>query len=171
MIRGLFIGIAACALTTGVAFAQDTYSSPPSDWTQAPADNGPYYGGGAYDRDGPYYRDNAPYNYYGGGAYDYYGDGAYDRDGGAYYNGAYDRGPYYDEGPPPVVHDYSDPGAHALGGGVAGAGLGAAIGCLVTIPIGCAPGAAIGAAVGGGTGAIAGAASTPPPREYYPPGY
>ena len=65
-----------------------------------------------------------------------------------------------------IVH-HSDPGKHALGGGVAGAGLGALIGCLVTIPIGCAPGAAIGAAVGGGTGAIAGAASTPPPRTYY----
>lgn len=64
-----------------------------------------------------------------------------------------------------VVH-HSDPGAHALGGGVAGAGLGAAIGCLVTLPIGCAPGAAVGAAVGGGTGAIVGAASTPPPRVY-----
>ena len=64
-----------------------------------------------------------------------------------------------------VVHDH-DPGAHALGGGVAGAGLGAAIGCLVTLPIGCAPGAAVGAAVGGGTGAIVGAASTPPPRVY-----
>jgi hypothetical protein len=58
------------------------------------------------------------------------------------------------------------PGAHALGGGVAGAGLGAAIGCIVTIPIGCAPGAAIGAAVGGGTGAVVGAATTPAPREH-----
>ncbi|HLK24574.1 MAG TPA: hypothetical protein VKT30_07940 [Caulobacteraceae bacterium] len=69
---------------------------------------------------------------------------------------------------------YHDPGAHALKGGVAGAGVGALIGCIVTIPIGCGPGAAIGAAVGGGTGAIAGAASTPPPRVYrdrddYPP--
>ncbi len=58
----------------------------------------------------------------------------------------------------------SDPGVHALGGGMAGAGLGALIGCLVTIPIGCAPGAAVGAAVGGGTGAVVGAATTPPPR-------
>ncbi|HEY3799273.1 MAG TPA: hypothetical protein VGL58_13065 [Caulobacteraceae bacterium] len=62
-----------------------------------------------------------------------------------------------------------DPGARALGGGVAGAGTGALIGCLVTLPIGCAPGAAIGAAVGGGTGAIAGAATTPPRRDYPPP--
>jgi hypothetical protein len=68
-----------------------------------------------------------------------------------------------------VVHHYPDPGKHALRGGVAGAGLGALVGCLLTIPIGCAPGAAIGAAVGGGTGAIAGAATTPPPREYNPP--
>ena len=45
----------------------------------------------------------------------------------------------------------------------------AVIGCLITIPIGCAPGAAVGAAVGGGTGAVVGAASTPPPRVYYPP--
>ncbi len=66
-----------------------------------------------------------------------------------------------------VVVDRSDPGAHALGGGVAGAGLGAAIGCLVTLPIGCAPGAAVGAAVGGGTGAVVGAASTPPDRVYH----
>jgi hypothetical protein len=68
-----------------------------------------------------------------------------------------------------VVYQRSDPGAHALGGGVAGAGFGALIGCLVTIPIGCAPGAAVGAAVGGGTGAVVGAATTPPPREYAPP--
>ena len=68
-----------------------------------------------------------------------------------------------------VVTHAPDPGKHALGGGVVGAGVGALIGCLVTLPIGCAPGAAIGAAVGGGTGAIAGAATTPPPRTYYPP--
>lgn len=67
-----------------------------------------------------------------------------------------DRG-YYDEG----GRWHADPGARAVQGGLAGAGVGAAIGCLVTLPIGCAPGAAVGAAVGGGTGAVAGAASTP----------
>jgi hypothetical protein len=67
-----------------------------------------------------------------------------------------DRG-YYDEG----GRWHADPGARAVEGGMAGAGVGAAIGCLVTLPIGCAPGAAVGAAVGGGTGAVAGAASTP----------
>jgi hypothetical protein len=67
-----------------------------------------------------------------------------------------DRG-YYDR----ERHWHADPGARAVEGGAAGAGLGAAIGCLVTLPIGCAPGAAVGAAVGGGTGAVAGAASTP----------
>jgi len=56
---------------------------------------------------------------------------------------------------------YPDPGARAVTGGVADAGLGAGIGCLVTLPF-CAPGAAVGAAIGGGTGAVAGAASTPP---------
>ena len=56
---------------------------------------------------------------------------------------------------------HTDPGARALKGGAAGAGIGAAIGCLVTLPIGCVPGAAVGAAVGGGTGAVAGAATTP----------
>lgn len=100
MIRGLFTGIAALTLTTGVALAQDAQ--------------------------------------------------------------------YYHDEPAVVVH-HSDPGAHALGGGVAGAGFGALIGCLVTIPIGCAPGAAVGAAVGGGTGAVVGAASTPPPRVYREP--
>lgn len=55
---------------------------------------------------------------------------------------------------------HADPGARAVNGGIAGAGVGAAIGCLVTLPF-CAPGAAVGAAVGGGTGAVAGAASTP----------
>jgi len=69
----------------------------------------------------------------------------------------------YERGDRVVVHRH-DPGAHALGGGVAGAGVGALIGCLVTIPVGCAPGAAVGAAVGGGTGAVVGAASTPPDR-------
>ena len=68
-----------------------------------------------------------------------------------------DRG-YYDRD----AHWHADPGARALKGGVAGAGVGAAIGCLVTLPIGCAPGAATGAAIGGGTGAVAGAATTPP---------
>lgn len=68
-----------------------------------------------------------------------------------------DRG-YYDRD----AHWHDDPGARAVNGGIAGAGVGAAIGCLVTLPIGCAPGAAVGAAVGGGTGAVAGAASTPP---------
>jgi hypothetical protein len=67
-----------------------------------------------------------------------------------------DRG-YYDEG----GRWHGDPGARAVKGGMAGAGVGAAIGCLVTLPIGCAPGAAVGAAVGGGTGAVTGAASTP----------
>jgi len=66
-----------------------------------------------------------------------------------------DRG-YYVEG-----RWHPDPGARAVKGGMAGAGVGAAIGCLVTLPVGCAPGAAVGAAVGGGTGAVAGAASTP----------
>src|SRR5579863_4857092 len=98
MIRKLFTGIAACALMTGAAIAQDSSA-----------------------------RDDSR----------------------------------------PVV--YPDPGKHALGGGVVGAGLGAAIGCIVTIPIGCAPGAAIGAAVGGGTGAIAGAATTPPPHRVNTP--
>jgi hypothetical protein len=56
---------------------------------------------------------------------------------------------------------HADPGARAVQGGLAGAGVGAAIGCLVTLPL-CAPGAAVGAAVGGSTGAVAGAASTPP---------
>ena len=68
-----------------------------------------------------------------------------------------DRG-YYDRD----ARWHPDPGARAVEGGMAGAGVGAAIGCLVTLPIGCAPGAAVGAAVGGGTGAVAGAASTPP---------
>jgi hypothetical protein len=67
-----------------------------------------------------------------------------------------DRGYYERDG-----HWHADPGARALEGGAAGAGIGAAIGCVVTIPVGCVPGAAIGAAVGGGTGAAAGAASTP----------
>ena len=67
-----------------------------------------------------------------------------------------DRG-YYDR----ESHWHADPGARAVNGGLAGAGVGAAIGCVVTLPIGCAPGAAVGAAVGGGTGAVAGAASTP----------
>ena len=67
-----------------------------------------------------------------------------------------DRG-YYDQD----RHWHADPGARAVQGGMAGAGIGAAIGCVVTLPIGCAPGAAVGAAVGGGTGAVAGAASTP----------
>ena len=68
-----------------------------------------------------------------------------------------DRG-YYDQD----RHWHPDPGARAVEGGMAGAGVGAAIGCVVTLPVGCAPGAAVGAAVGGGTGAVAGAASTPP---------
>jgi hypothetical protein len=68
-----------------------------------------------------------------------------------------DRGYYLQDG-----SWHSDPGARALRGGMAGAGIGAAIGCIVTLPIGCAPGAAVGAAVGGGTGAVAGAATTPP---------
>jgi hypothetical protein len=67
-----------------------------------------------------------------------------------------DRG-YYDQD----RHWHADPGARAVKGGMAGAGIGAAIGCVVTLPVGCAPGAAVGAAVGGGTGAVAGAASTP----------
>jgi len=67
-----------------------------------------------------------------------------------------DRG-YYDQD----RHWHADPGARAVKGGMAGAGIGAAIGCIVTLPIGCVPGAAVGAAVGGGTGAVAGAASTP----------
>jgi hypothetical protein len=67
-----------------------------------------------------------------------------------------DRGYYVRDG-----SWHADPGARALNGGVAGAGVGAAIGCIVTLPIGCAPGAAVGAAIGGGTGAVAGAASTP----------
>ena len=114
MIRGLLTGIAALALTTGTALAQDT----------------------AYtNRDG----DTV--------VVDHTGYNSRDTDTRV------------------VVHR-SDPGAHALGGGVAGAGVGAAIGCLVTLPIGCAPGAAIGAAVGGGTGAVVGAASTPPDRVY-----
>ena len=67
-----------------------------------------------------------------------------------------DRGYYVRDG-----SWHADPGARAVQGGMAGAGIGAAIGCLVTLPIGCLPGAAVGAAVGGGTGAVAGAASTP----------
>ena len=67
-----------------------------------------------------------------------------------------DRGYYVRDG-----SWHADPGARAVQGGMAGAGIGAAIGCIVTIPIGCLPGAAVGAAVGGGTGAVAGAASTP----------
>lgn len=59
---------------------------------------------------------------------------------------------------------HPDPGARAVRGGLAGAGVGAAIGCIVTLPF-CAPGAAVGAAIGGGTGAVAGAASTPPPHD------
>src|ERR1700685_2782826 len=43
-----------------------------------------------------------------------------------------DRG-YYDQD----RHWHSDPGARAVQGGMAGAGIGAAIGCIVTLPIGC----------------------------------
>jgi hypothetical protein len=135
MIRGIFTGLAACALMTGAAYAQDRDSTTTTTVTRstdaAPAEAGPY------DRDAR----------------------AHGRDT-AYEGGETSR--------TVVVHHHPDPGAHALGGGVAGAGLGAAIGCIATIPIGCAPGAAIGAAVGGGTGAIAGAATTPPPsRDVY----
>ena len=136
MIRGLFMGIAAATLMTSAAFAQDSYSSSPTSVTRSA--DAPYWTP-ASDEDGPHYRYEA-YDRDG----DYYRDRAYDRDGDG----------YRDEW-------RMDPGAHALGGGVAGAGLGAAIGCIVTIPIGCAPGAAVGAAVGGGTGAVVGAASTP----------
>jgi hypothetical protein len=144
MIRGLFTGIAACALMTGAAFAQDyssttvvTRSDAPS-WTPVASEDGYYSDDGTYHRYRSYDRDYA-----------------YDSDGRRvvvrhYYSDRY----------------YHDPGARALGGGAAGAGVGAAIGCIITIPIGCAPGAAIGAAVGGGTGAVAGAASTPPPHYH-----
>jgi hypothetical protein len=139
MIRTLFTGIAALVLTTGAAFAQDTYSRTTTTVTRSADDP-----------------DAAPAP----AADTYHEDTAAVVD---------DRAVHRERRT--VVHEYHDPGAHALGGGVAGAGLGAAIGCLVTIPIGCAPGAAIGAAVGGGTGAIAGAASTPPPstRVYESP--
>ena len=142
MIRSLFSGIAACALLTGAAFAQD-YSSTTTTVTRSAEvrDGTP-----ASAEDGRYARDT-----------DY--DSAAASDGDADYRREHSR---------TIVRENPNPGAHALGGGVAGAGLGAAIGCVVTIAIGCAPGAAIGAAVGGGTGAVAGAASTPPPREYYP---
>jgi hypothetical protein len=119
MIRGLLTGIAALALTTGTALAQDT------TYTNSDGDTVVVHHNG--------------YNY---------------RDDGTRVESR------------TVVHQHN-PGAHALGGGVAGAGLGAAIGCLVTIPIGCAPGAAVGAAVGGGTGAVVGAATTPPDRVYH----
>jgi hypothetical protein len=136
MIRGLFIGIAASALMTGAALAQDDSSSSTTTTTvtrpaDAPDAAPPSADDPRYDRDTDYR------------------DGAYGRD----------RPVYVDP----------DPGAHAVAGGAAGAAAGAVIGCIVTIPIGCAPGAAVGAAVGGGTGAVAGAASTPPPRVYYPP--
>jgi hypothetical protein len=98
------------------------------------------------------YGADAPITYYNSDWYD-----AHQNDEHVHWRSdpADDRG-YYVDG---TWH--ADPGARALKGGVAGAGVGAAIGCLVTLPIGCAPGAAVGAAVGGGTGAVAGAASTP----------
>jgi hypothetical protein len=137
MIRVLFTGIAALALMSGTALAQDNTDSSTTTTTTVtqPA--------GAPDAAPP--------------AAD---DPRYDRDTG-YRDGTSDR-----DRP---VYDAPDPGAHALAGGAKGAAAGAVIGCLVTIPIGCLPGAAVGAAVGGGTGAVAGAASTPPPRAYYPP--
>lgn len=152
MIRGLFTGIAAFALMTGAALAQDdSYSRTTTTTTVTrPADADDYAPPSAvdprYDRDVDYDswadRDAPP------------PAGYYDRDG--YYH-------RYARDHDPLVYDDHDPGAHAIAGGAGGAAAGAAIGCLITIPIGCAPGAAIGAAVGGGTGAVAGAASTPPP--------
>jgi hypothetical protein len=158
VIRSLFIGAAALALTAGAAFAQDDYRGDDR--------GGPHYGDqGDYRtppppdryredyRDAPYHRDYRDRDGYRGDRYD--------RDSPPYREGYYYRDrPYFDD---------EAPAAHALAGGAAGAGIGAAIGCIVTIPIGCAPGAAIGAAVGGGTGAVAGAATTPPRRYYRPP--
>jgi hypothetical protein len=99
------------------------------------------------------YGDTAPITYYNSDWYD-----AHQNDEHVHWvsDPDDDRG-YYDRD----RHWHADPGARALEGGTAGAGVGAAIGCIVTLPIGCAPGAAVGAAVGGGTGAVAGAASTP----------
>jgi hypothetical protein len=142
MIRVLFTGIAALALMSGAAFAQDNSDSSTTTTTvtrpaDAPDAAPPSADDPRYDRDTGY-RDGDPDR-----------DGAPDRDRRDY--------------------DAPDPGAHAVAGGATGAATGAIIGCIVTIPIGCAPGAAVGAAVGGGAGAVAGAASTPPPRDYYPP--
>jgi hypothetical protein len=136
MIRSLFTGIAALALMSGAAIAQDdSYRSTTTTTVTRPADAPdaapPSADNPRNDRDADY-RDTAR-----------------DRDG--------------------PVYVAPDPGVHAVKGGVKGATAGAIIGCIVTIPIGCAPGAAVGAAVGGGTGAVVGAASTPPPRVYYPP--
>jgi hypothetical protein len=137
MIRGLFTGIAALALMSGTAIAQDdSYSRTTTTTTETrPADASdaapPSADDPRNDRDTDY-RDQAR-----------------DRDG--------------------PVYVAPDPGVHAVRGGVKGATAGAVIGCIVTIVIGCAPGAAVGAAVGGGTGAVVGAATTPPPRVYYPP--
>src|ERR1700759_4210167 len=99
------------------------------------------------------YGADAPITYYNG---DWYA--AHERDEHIHWRAdpSDDRG-YYDR----EARWHPDPGARAVKGGMAGAGVGAAIGCIVTLPVGCAPGAAVGAAVGGGTGAVAGAASTP----------
>jgi hypothetical protein len=99
------------------------------------------------------YGANAPITYYNS---DWYAAHQHDEHVRWYSDPDNDRG-YYDRD----AHWHSDPGARAVKGGMAGAGVGAAIGCIVTLPIGCAPGAAVGAAIGGGTGAVAGAASTP----------
>jgi hypothetical protein len=99
------------------------------------------------------YGPDAPITYYNSDWYD-----AHRSDEHVHWVSDPDDGPgYYDRD----GHWHGDPGARAVEGGAAGAGIGAAIGCIVTLPIGCAPGAAVGAAVGGGTGAVAGAASTP----------
>ncbi|HZZ89865.1 MAG TPA: hypothetical protein VFE13_16175, partial [Caulobacteraceae bacterium] len=135
MIRGLFSGIAALALMSGAAIAQDdSYSRTTTTTVTRDADVDDY-GPPPAATDPRYDRDTA----YSEGYREGRRDGYYDREG---YWHAYDR--YHR----PYVYDDHDPGAHALAGGAGGAAAGAAIGCLVTIPIGCAPGAAIGAAVG-----------------------
>src|SRR5580658_5612625 len=135
MIRVLFTGIAALALMSGAALAQDNTDSSTTSSTTTTTVTQP--------ADAP---DAAPPSVY---------EPRYDRDTG-YRDGAPDPNGNYDRDRP--VYDAPDPGAHAVVGGAKGAAAGAIIGCIVTIPIGCVPGAAVGAAVGGGAGAVAGAA-------------
>ena len=103
MIRSLFVGVAALALTAGAAFAQEDYGGDYRD--------GPYYRDGGDYRDAPHYRDR-----------DDYRDAPYYRDDRAGYrdDSDYSRGSYYRYRP---YYDEDAPATHALAGGAASAAL------------------------------------------------